>query len=221
MMIRSITSGVVATALMTSVAFAQTPSTTTTTDRASSSTMASDASSHKGEWRTSKLIGLNVYNDNNEKLGDINELLVDQNGKIQAAVIGVGGFLGIGENDVAVSFDKLKFVNEPVAYAAGSGANTGGARPAGSASTGAPMTTTGTSTPSGAATTPAPMTTTGTGTGTGAAGTSSGMTGSGNMGSASNSGAAASRSNPWYPDHATLSATKDQLKSMTQFKYSN
>jgi sporulation protein YlmC with PRC-barrel domain len=186
--------------------------------------MASDSSSHKGEWRTSKLMGLDVYNDNNEKLGDINEVLVDKSGKITAVVIGVGGFLGIGENDVAVSFDKLKFVNEPVAYAAGSGSsNTAGNRPAGNAATGAPMTTTGTSTPSGAATTPAPMTTTGTGTGTGAtgsgaAGASSGMTGSG---SASSSSAAASRSNPWYPDHAVLSATKDQLKSMTQFKYSD
>ena len=68
MMIKSITAGVVASALMSSVAFAQTPSTTTTTDRASSSTMASDSSSHKGEWRTSKLMGLDVYNDKTKSL---------------------------------------------------------------------------------------------------------------------------------------------------------
>ncbi|MHB2206331.1 PRC-barrel domain-containing protein [Methylobacterium sp. CM6257] len=65
-----------------------------------------------GQWRTSKLRGLNVYNDNNEKIGDINELLVDNTGKIQAVVIGVGGFLGMGEHDVAVPFDQIKFTNE-------------------------------------------------------------------------------------------------------------
>lgn len=212
MLIKSITAGVMASALMTSVAFAQTPSTTSTTPSASSSTMASDSSSHQGEWRTSKLIGLNVYNEQNEKLGDINELLVDKSGNIKAVVIGVGGFLGIGENDVAVSFDKLKFVTEPVAYAAGSGSNTAGTRPAGNAAT--PMTT-GTATSSGAATTtPTPPATTTTGAATG---TGSGMSGSN---TASNS-ATTSRANPWYPDHAVLSASKDQLKSMTQFKYSN
>ncbi|SFN03114.1 Sporulation protein YlmC, PRC-barrel domain family [Bradyrhizobium sp. Rc3b] len=68
----------------------------------------------KGNWRASKLMGLNVYNENNEKLGDINELLVDKSGKINAVVIGIGGFLGMGEHDIAVSMDKLKFIEEPV-----------------------------------------------------------------------------------------------------------
>lgn len=68
----------------------------------------------KGNWRASKLMGLNVYNEANEKLGDINELLVDKSGKINAVVVGIGGFLGMGEHDIAVSMDKLKFVEEPV-----------------------------------------------------------------------------------------------------------
>ena len=68
----------------------------------------------KGNWRASKLIGLNVYNDANEKLGDVNELILDKSGKVAAVVIGVGGFLGMGEHDIAVSMDKLKFVEEPV-----------------------------------------------------------------------------------------------------------
>jgi sporulation protein YlmC with PRC-barrel domain len=68
----------------------------------------------KGNWRASKLIGLNVYNEANEKLGDINELILDKSGKVNAVVIGVGGFLGMGEHDIAVSMDKLKFVEEPV-----------------------------------------------------------------------------------------------------------
>jgi hypothetical protein len=43
----------------------------------------------KGNWRASKLMGLNVYNEAIEKLGNINELLVDKSGKINAVVIGV------------------------------------------------------------------------------------------------------------------------------------
>ena len=67
-----------------------------------------------GQWRASKLIGLNVYNDKNESVGEINELLLDPSGKVASVVIGVGGFLGIGERDILVPMDKLKFVNEPV-----------------------------------------------------------------------------------------------------------
>jgi len=68
----------------------------------------------KNDWRVSKLMGLHVYNEANEKLGDINELLLDKNGKVNAVVIGVGGFLGMGEHDIAVTMDKLKFIEEPV-----------------------------------------------------------------------------------------------------------
>jgi putative membrane protein len=60
-------------------------------------------------WRASKLTGLNVYNENDEKIGDINEVLVDRNGKAEAVVIGVGGFLGLGEHDVAVPFSALRW----------------------------------------------------------------------------------------------------------------
>ena len=74
----------------------------------------SDKMMLKGNWRASKLMGLDVYNEANEKLGDINELILDKNGKVNAVVIGVGGFLGMGEHDIAVTMDKLKFVEEPV-----------------------------------------------------------------------------------------------------------
>ncbi|QRM34310.1 PRC-barrel domain-containing protein [Microvirga sp. VF16] len=70
-----------------------------------------------GQWRASKLEGLDIYNQNNEKIGDISEMLVDSSGRIQAVVVGVGGFLGIGERDVAIPFDQVKFVNEPRAAA--------------------------------------------------------------------------------------------------------
>jgi sporulation protein YlmC with PRC-barrel domain len=77
-------------------------------------------------WRSSKLIGLNVYNDKNEKLGDISEVLVDKSGKVEGVVIGVGGFLGMGQHDIKVDMSKLKFVDEPARTA--STATTGSAR---------------------------------------------------------------------------------------------
>lgn len=166
------TAGVVGAALLATAAFAQTP--TATTDRANMApAAASDSASFQGTWRASKLVGLNVYNDNNESLGSINDLLTDKSGNIKAVVIGVGGFLGVGEHLVAVPLDKIKFVNEPIVYA-------GAAAPA-----------------PGAANRPATTT-----------------------GAAPNAPAVASKPNPWYPDHAVLSATKDQLKAMPEFKYS-
>src|SRR5215813_5756538 len=65
-------------------------------------------------WRSSKLIGLSVYNDQNEKLGDISEILLDKSGKVDGVVIGVGGFLGMGTHDIKFEMNKLKFVDEPV-----------------------------------------------------------------------------------------------------------
>ena len=70
--------------------------------------------SQSAAWRSSKLIGLNVYNDQNEKLGDISEILFDKSGKVEGIVIGVGGFLGMGQHDIKVDMAKLKFVDEPV-----------------------------------------------------------------------------------------------------------
>jgi sporulation protein YlmC with PRC-barrel domain len=110
-------------AMLAGAAFAQTPA-ATTTDRAGMAPAAtSDMSSLQGNWRASKLAGLNVYNDNNESVGSINDLLTDKSGNIKAVVIGVGGLLGVGEHLVAVPFDKVKFVTEPVAYKGAAGAS--------------------------------------------------------------------------------------------------
>ena len=96
----------VGTALVATPALAQ----TAVKDRSDTT-----VNSHKeGEWRSSKLIGVNVYNDANEKVGEIEELIVDKSGKVANVILGVGGFLGMGEHYVAVSMDKLKWVNEPV-----------------------------------------------------------------------------------------------------------
>jgi sporulation protein YlmC with PRC-barrel domain len=122
MSFKHISAAVAASALLASVAFAQTP--TATSDR-SNMTASETSSSFQGDWRASKVVGLSVYNDNNQSIGSINDLLTDKSGNIKAAVIGVGGFLGVGEHLVVIPYDKIKFVNEPVAYTSASGnANT-------------------------------------------------------------------------------------------------
>ncbi len=65
------------------------------------------------QWRASKLVGVNVYNNKNEKIGDIREVIVDKSGKADTVVIGVGGFLGIGQKDVGVAFSELKWSDQP------------------------------------------------------------------------------------------------------------
>ena len=123
------------TAVIGDAAFAQS---TQPSDRAAPAATAqpSDAMvALKGNWRASKLMGLNVYNEANEKLGDINELIVDKSGRIDAAVIGIGGFLGMGEHDIAVSMEKLKFVEEPVRTSSGTSTTSRETTTTGTAST--------------------------------------------------------------------------------------
>jgi sporulation protein YlmC with PRC-barrel domain len=178
MLMKSIAAGLAGTALFATVAFAQTPTATTDTSKAPAAA-ATTATSASGEWRTSKMDGINVYNDANEKIGSISDLLMDKSGNVKLAVIGVGGFLGMGEHMVAIPFEKLKFVNQPVA------SNT---------------------TATNNANRPAATTTT-----TGAATTSTAN---------NNNASTTSSSSKWYPDHAVFNATKDELKNMPEFKYS-
>jgi hypothetical protein len=56
----------------------------------------------------SNWIGQSLYNANDENLGDINDILLDKDGAVRAVIVGVGGFLGIGEKDVAVSFAAIE-----------------------------------------------------------------------------------------------------------------
>ncbi|MEA2902842.1 MAG: hypothetical protein QOI12_229 [Alphaproteobacteria bacterium] len=55
------------------------------------------------QWLASKFKGTDVIGANNEKIGDVNDILFEKDGKVVAYVIGVGGFLGIGAKDVALS----------------------------------------------------------------------------------------------------------------------
>jgi sporulation protein YlmC with PRC-barrel domain len=165
------------TALACSTALAQAPAPAPAERTAPSATTSTGASANKlmlkGNWRASKLMGLDVYNESNEKLGDVNEIILDKSGKVTAVVIGVGGFLGMGEHDIAVSMDKLKFVEDQVRTST--------------------ATTTKKDATTGTATAPANSTAT----------------------------RRTADANDWVPDHAVMSATKEQLKAMPQFKYSD
>ncbi|MCK1708371.1 MULTISPECIES: PRC-barrel domain-containing protein [unclassified Bradyrhizobium] len=174
MLMKSIAAGLAGTALLATVAFAQSPP--ATTDKAPTASTATTTSA-SGEWRASKMSGLKVYNESNENIGSVNDLLMDKSGAIKTAVIGVGGFLGMGEHLVAIPYDKLKFANEAIAYT-GTGATNPPGRPA------------------------SPTTTTGAATGTDKA------------------AMATSSASKWYPDHAVFNASKDELKNMPEFKYS-
>jgi len=114
-----LTAALLGSALMIAPALAQTSSTSSSSSSSSSSSQQINAST-TGQWQASQLIRLNVYNNQNEKIGDIKELMMDKSGKIEQAVIGVGGFLGIGTHDVAVKFSELKFSEQPVPSSTGS-----------------------------------------------------------------------------------------------------
>ncbi|MGE5369155.1 MAG: PRC-barrel domain-containing protein [Chloroflexota bacterium] len=49
----------------------------------------------------------NVYDPQENKIGEIKDMLLDREGKVQAVIVSVGGFLGMGEKDVAVAFDAV------------------------------------------------------------------------------------------------------------------
>lgn len=173
-MMKSIVAGLAGTALLATAALAQAP--TAPSDKAAPAATATTTSA-SDQWRVSKMSGVKIYNEANENIGSINDLLMDKSGAIKIAVIGVGGFLGMGEHLVAVPYEKLKFVNEPVAYSGTAATNPPGR--------------------------PASTTTTGAATGTDKTATTT-----------------TSPASKWYPDHAVFNASKDELKNMPEFKYS-
>jgi sporulation protein YlmC with PRC-barrel domain len=140
MLTKILKAGVAGSLLLASAAYAAENSTTAPSDKAGASTSEKASmtdESFKGDWRASKVVGLNVYNAQNENVGSINDLLTDKSGNIKAAVISVGGFLGMGARLVAVPFDKMKFSTEPVAYTGvSSNAPAGGAKPPSTTTTG-------------------------------------------------------------------------------------
>ena len=189
----------VATAFMAAPALAQTSPAPSSPPAGQSQASAPAAGAQSGQfmtqmqqnqWRASKLIGVDIYGQNNEKIGDVNEVLIDRNGNADAVVVGVGGFLGIGEKDVALPFSAIQWKMDRSDLQA--------SRPAGAGTT--------TTAQTGAAPTAADRPAT-----TGTAGTT-GTTGA--------AGAARTDADRGYPDHGVLSMTKDQLQNAPAFRYS-
>jgi sporulation protein YlmC with PRC-barrel domain len=82
------------------------PATTGSVGPAGAETMPRDG------MRASRLVGSNVYSENNESIGEIEELIVSPQGGAAMAVVSVGGFLGIGAKRVAVPFPELRYNTE-------------------------------------------------------------------------------------------------------------
>ncbi len=98
----------------------------------------------------SKLIGTTVVSTSNEAIGDVNDIVIDRDGRALAVVIGVGGFLGIGEKDVAVAMSELEFAAAPRVARSDSGtgrpapiSTTGGAEKPATEATGSTVDTSG------------------------------------------------------------------------------
>jgi sporulation protein YlmC with PRC-barrel domain len=186
MLTKSLATALLGTVLIAAPAYAQSPA------PASQAAAGNWVQQMKpGQWRASKLHDINVYNNNNEKIGEIDDILLDQSGKAEVVVIEVGGFLGMGKHVVAMPYSQVKFVDEPRDSVRA------------------------------ADTTTPPANSTGAGPGTPAPAVPGGDAARGNRpaGAATADNRAAARDRG-YPDHAILNMTKDQLKAAPEFKWS-
>lgn len=131
--------------------------TTATTAPANAGNATFISQAQAGDWRASKLVGVDIYGPDNKSIGDVNDVLINRDGSIKAVVIGVGGFLGVGEKSVALPFSAIQWMDAPATSAASNTATapatTGSVPAAGTA----PSANTGTAP---ATTTPAAPTTT-------------------------------------------------------------
>jgi sporulation protein YlmC with PRC-barrel domain len=62
-----------------------------------------------GQVRVDRVVGKSIVNPQDEDVGRINDLVFDEEGRLVAAVIGVGGFLGIGQRNVAVNWNEIEW----------------------------------------------------------------------------------------------------------------
>lgn len=91
------------------------PGTTTTPPAAPGTTApgatgdrAATAATSAEDISASRLIGSTIRNAANETIGDINDVVLDNSGRVKAVIAGVGGFLGIGEHNVALRFEQMQ-----------------------------------------------------------------------------------------------------------------
>jgi sporulation protein YlmC with PRC-barrel domain len=64
-------------------------------------------------WSAKKqILDKPVYNDNNERVGEVDDIIIAPDKSLSYAIIGVGGFLGLGEHYVAIPFNQFKSVDD-------------------------------------------------------------------------------------------------------------
>ena len=76
----------------------------------SSRLMAATSSLSTMHWLASDIYKADVYDNAEDKIGVVTDLILDNSGNVTTAVVGVGGFLGAGKKEVAVPFKDLKVV---------------------------------------------------------------------------------------------------------------
>jgi hypothetical protein len=96
-------------ALLAAPALAQNTARSLTTSITQGKPLASPLTQTQGGWRGTQIIGATVYNEDNQSIGTIDDLLVGNDGRVTAAVLSVGGFLGIGSKLIKVPYEKLRF----------------------------------------------------------------------------------------------------------------
>jgi len=62
------------------------------------------------QWLASNVYNQSVYDQNEQKIGDLTDLIIDKDGHIKSAIVGVGGFLGVGQKDVEIPFTDLRMM---------------------------------------------------------------------------------------------------------------
>jgi sporulation protein YlmC with PRC-barrel domain len=65
---------------------------------------------YTAHWLASDIYKADVYDNAEDKIGVVTDLIIDNSGNVTTAVVGVGGFLGAGKKEVAVPFKNLKVV---------------------------------------------------------------------------------------------------------------
>jgi hypothetical protein len=95
----------------------QTPSTAPAAPATTMPVAPSPTAPAPGAIKGSTLINMDVRNNADEKIGDINDVIVSADGKVQQVIISVGGFLGVGARKVAVAWNDVKVdANADVAW---------------------------------------------------------------------------------------------------------
>lgn len=104
---KALTASAIASLLSASAFAENMPSTTANTTNAAG---AAQFMTHQGagEWRVGSLWDKNVYNAAGKSIGDLKDVIIDKDGRVTALVIGVGGFLGLGEKNVAIDYNYFQ-----------------------------------------------------------------------------------------------------------------